>query len=110
MYNTPIKTESNKKMVNDKKEPTNNKKSGTTSKIKRDVPDKKRREIALAIRVWILQKSSVSAFAKECDIDPNTVACWVGAQRLPSLGNALKLERLSNGELTKEFLCPQYYW
>lgn len=99
--------EKNKK---EKKDISNKKRKEAISRVKKDVSPKQRREIALAIRVWILKRSTVEKFSKESKFSTNTIDCWIGARRLPSLGNALKLEKLSNGELTKEFLCPQYFW
>ena len=67
-------------------------------------------EIALKIREWILRRSNVSKFCRDEGFPKSTVDNWLSAKSGPSLESAIKLEVLSEGELTKESLCPQYDW
>ena len=76
----------------------------------KNTADKKKLEVAFKIRQWIVSKSNVSKFCRDNKFAKSTVDNWLSAKSGPSLQSAMRLEVISNGELTKEFLCPQYDW
>jgi transcriptional regulator with XRE-family HTH domain len=79
-------------------------------KMKLKLSDDKKQEIGYAIRTWMLKTSSIAQFCRENKLSNSTVDSWIYGNRGPSLESAMKIEKLSKGELTKEFLCPQYNW
>ena len=78
--------------------------------MKNKPSDDEIKEIGYTIRTWILTQSNVAKFCRDNKFATSTVDNWLAGNRGPSLENALRLEVLSKGELTKEFLCPQYNW
>lgn len=74
------------------------------------VSDEQKQEIGMKIRRWIVNQSNVSKFCRDNKFAKSTVDKWLTGTGMPSLENAMRLEKISKGELTKEFLCPQYDW
>lgn len=69
--------------------------------------DAVRREIKNFMRE---DSNSISAFSKNYGMSRTSIDKWFGEDRLPSIQTALKLEKISKGRLTKEFLCPYLEW
>lgn len=88
---------------------SNKKKS--KGKMKNNIPADQRDHIRNEIKSFIYKDSkSVSAFCRKHGMSRAPIDKWYGDDRLPSIQVALKLEKISKGELTKEFLCPNVEW
>lgn len=79
--------------------------------MKNNIPNEQREEIRIAIKSYILEGNvTVSAFCRANKISRNMIDGWFYDDRLPSPETALRLEKISNGKLTKEFICPNVEW
>ena len=79
--------------------------------MKSNVTLEQRDAVRRAIKNFMLKDSkSVKAFSKNHGMSRTSIDKWFGEDRLPAIQTALKLEKISNGELTKEFLCPYLEW
>lgn len=73
------------------------------------ISDEQKKEIAMALKIWILSRSTIVSFCEDNEININTLNSWFKLERSISLQNAIKLEKITKGDLKKEFLCPKHF-
>lgn len=79
--------------------------------MKKNITIEQRDEIRNKIRELMYKDgNNVATFCKKNKMSRTSIDKWFGEDRLPGIDAALRLEKISNFSLTKEYLCPHLPW